>query len=44
MAVFKAGKLEIDFDKRSQSLATSLDRGGLWSITTDAENIFFAAE
>ena len=43
MSVLKAGKLEKDC-KSSQTLTACLDRGGLWSITTDAEKIFLRAE
>ena len=42
MAILKAGKLEQGTE--TQKLVSSLNRGGLWSITQPAENIFFHTE
>lgn len=42
MAILKAGKLEQDTE--TQKLVSSLNRGGLWSITQPAQNIFFRTE
>jgi len=42
MAILKAGKLEDSCD--SQKLVTCLNRGGLWHITKQAENIFLKTE
>ena len=42
MAILKAGKLEEGCD--SQKLVSSLSRGGLWSITEPAQNIFLKTE
>ena len=43
MAILKAGKLDcINYSK--QKLISSLNRGGLWSITEPAQNIFVIAE
>ena len=42
MAILKAGKQESNPD--SQKLVSSLNRGGLWSITKPVENIFSRTE
>ena len=43
MAILKAGKLDcMNYSK--QKLISSLNRGGLWSITEPAQNIFVTAE
>ena len=42
MAILKAGKLEQDTE--TQKLVSILNRGGLWSITQPAQNIFFHTE
>ena len=43
MAILKAGKLESMTDS-SQKLVSALNRGGLWSITQPAQQIFLKAE
>ena len=43
MAILKAGKLDC-IDDPKQKLISSLNRGGLWSITEPAQNIFVKAE
>ena len=43
MAILKAGKLDCINDSK-QKLMSSLNRGGLWSITEPAQNIFVIAE
>lgn len=42
MAILKAGKCETETE--SQKLVSSLNRGGLWSITNAAHNIFLKTE
>ena len=42
IAILKAGKLETGTE--SQKLVSTLNRGGLWSITEPAQNIFFKTE
>ena len=39
MAILKTGKLEIR-DPQKQKLVSSLNRGGLWSVTLPAQKIF----
>lgn len=39
IAILKAGKLEIS-DSHKQKVVSSLNRGGLWSVTLPAQNIF----
>lgn len=43
MAILKAGKLEIS-DSHTQKLVSSLNRGGLWSVTLPAQKIFLKTE
>ncbi|KAL9956840.1 hypothetical protein ACROYT_G038383 [Oculina patagonica] len=43
MAILKAGKLDGNNDSR-QKLISSLNRGGLWSLTEPAQKIFLSAE
>lgn len=43
MAILKAGKLDYINDSK-QNLISSLNRGGLWSITEPAQKIFVVAE
>lgn len=43
MAILKAGKLDC-IDDSKQNLISSLNRGGLWSITEPAQKIFVMAE
>ena len=43
MAILKAGKLESMTDS-SQKLVSALNRGGLWSITQPAQQMFLKAE
>ena len=43
MALLKAGKMEHTGDS-NQKLISSLNRGGLWSITGPAQKIFFKTE
>jgi len=43
MAILKAGKLDCINDSK-QNLISSLNRGGLWSITEPAQKIFLMAE
>ena len=43
MAILKAGKLDCINDPK-QKLISCLNRGGLWSITEPAQNIFVKAE
>ena len=43
MAILKAGKLDCINDSK-QKLISSLNRGGLWSITEPAQKIFVMAE
>ena len=42
MAILNAGKLEQGTE--TQKLVSNLNRGGLWSITQPAQNIFFNTE
>ena len=45
MAILKAGKLEEStHGATTQKLITSLNRGGLWSITMPAQRIFVKTE
>ena len=43
MAILKAGKLEIS-DSQKQKLVSSLNRGGLWSVTLPAQKMFLKTE
>ena len=43
MAILKAGKLDC-INESKQKLISSLNRGGLWSITEPAQKIFVMAE
>ena len=43
MAILKAGKLEIS-DSQKQKLVSSLNRGGLSSVTLPAQKMFLKTE